>query len=134
MRKTDAATAKARATRAAMAAVRATLLVMMAATAGAFVMVMGWLQHWQHSKKVNEDNNNSMTTTQQPTQHSTRQPTRQPTQRRNRIEWPEQNYVFFSVQICLDPWTVPARPLKVPFSGLERYVLFFYVKKLCLWT
>jgi hypothetical protein len=39
------------------------------------------LRHWQRGK-VNKDNNNNMTTTQQPTQ----QPTRQPTQRGNRIE------------------------------------------------
>jgi hypothetical protein len=34
-----------------------------------------WWRSWQCSNKVNEDNNNNMTTTQQPTQQPTRQPT-----------------------------------------------------------
>jgi hypothetical protein len=29
---------------------------------------------------------------------------------------------------------MPARPPKVPLFGQERYVLCFYVKKMCLWT
>jgi hypothetical protein len=56
----------------------------------------------QYGNKVNKDNNNYMTTTQQPTQKQTRQPT----QRGNGIEKWERNYFFFSVQVCLNPWTV----------------------------
>jgi hypothetical protein len=89
------------------------------------------LWHWQHDNKVNKDNNNNMTTTQQPTQ----QPTRQPTRRGNGIEWQERNYFFQCPGMSqpLDSAT-PARPPKVLFWGGKGMFLCFYVKKLCLWT
>ncbi len=90
---------------------------------------------WQCGNKVNEENNNNMTTTQQPTWRSTRQPTRR-----------ENNWAagmklcvklcFFSVQVCLDPWTVLRQPdlQRYFFLGGKGMFLCFYVKKMCLWT
>jgi hypothetical protein len=68
-----------------------------------------------------------MTTTHQPTQ----QPTTQPTWRGHEIEWRKRNYVFFSVQICLLPWTVLHQPdlLRYFFLGGKGMFLCFYVKK-----
>jgi hypothetical protein len=66
------------------------------------------------------------------------------------IEWRErnhvQNYVFFSVQVCLNPWTLKKTivlnivllrqaDLQIYlFWGGKGMFLCFYVKKMCLWT
>jgi hypothetical protein len=43
---------------------------------------------------------------------------------------------FFSVQVCLDPWTVlrQADLQRYLFWGGKGMFLCFYVKKMCLWT
>jgi hypothetical protein len=97
-----------------------------------------WQQRrcWQHGNKVNEDNDNNMTTTQQPT----RQPKRQPTRRGN--DWVAGKKLcskmcfFWSVQVCLNPWTMlrQADHQRYLFSGRKGMFLCFWVKKLCLWT
>jgi hypothetical protein len=52
------------------------------------------------------------------------------------IEWRErnyvQNYVFFSVQVCLDPWTVlrQADLQRYLFWGRKGMFLCFYVQKI----
>jgi hypothetical protein len=44
--------------------------------------------------------------------------------------------IFFSVQVCLNPWTVQRQvDLRMYlFWGGKGMFLCFYVKKLCLWT
>jgi hypothetical protein len=84
-------------------------------------------QHWQRGNKVNKDNNNNMTTTEQPT----RQPARQPIQRGNRIEWQERNYVFFQCPDMSQPLDsdMPVRPPML-FFWWERYVFMFLYKNI----
>ncbi len=43
---------------------------------------------------------------------------------------------FFSVQVCLNPWTVLRQPdlQRYLFSGGKGMFLCIWVKKMCLWT
>ncbi len=81
---------------------------------------------WQRSNKVNKDNDNNMTTTQQPTQ----QQTRQPTQRGDNWVAREKLCSKLCFILCLamsqplDSATL-GRPPKVPFFGAGK--LCFYV-------